>query len=365
MPSKLRYVVLAACFLVNFIVIGFAVGLGVIFVELVNLFGTSRAQMAFMQSLCGGLIFAGALISSPFVRRFGTTTCCLVGGFMSTVSVMAASFLSSIPGLISLIGVVAGFSLSFCHLVSYVTIRQVFCDRAGFGEAVIMAGGGLGAFCMPMINTFLLEEFGWRGTFLLLSGLLFNICLLGIVTHTFKRLCLQSDRCDKDVDVHSENGRKEEQTQYMDGQFEHYVGETSCSVLPALCIICKKKDLCVTVGHKRVKDKLIQAETESAGQLREAATQKCDETILLHIRDKDCVAIEDVVYLASNGRRQTPKSLALGLTVQHLIGSCQLLDILNRFGHCASLLVMRQAWPNSNLRQVETFPKVLKSKHPL
>ncbi|XP_041360288.1 uncharacterized protein LOC121376477 [Gigantopelta aegis] len=70
------------------------------------------------------------------------------------------------------------------------------------------------------------------------------------------------------------------------------VGESSCSVLPALCIICKKKDLCVTVGHKRVKDKLIHAETESAGQLREAATQKCDETILLHIRDKDCVAIE-------------------------------------------------------------------------
>ncbi|XP_041350657.1 uncharacterized protein LOC121369672 [Gigantopelta aegis] len=45
---------------------------------------------------------------------------------------------------------------------------------------------------------------------------------------------------------------------------------------------------------------------------------------------------QDVVYLASNGRRQTPKSLALGLTVQHLTGSCQLLDILNRFGHCAS-----------------------------
>ncbi|XP_041362060.1 uncharacterized protein LOC121378030 [Gigantopelta aegis] len=222
MPSKLRYVVLISCSLVTFIVIGFAIGLGVIFVELVNLLGISRGQMASMQSLCLGLIFAGSLISSPLIRRFGTTLCCVIGGFMATVSVLAASFLNSIPGLITLVGAASGFSLSFCHLASYATIREVFWDRPGFGEAVIMAGGGLGAFCIPMFNTFLLEEFGWRGTFLLLSGLLFNICLLEMITHTFKRICLQSDRCDKDVDVHSENGRKEEQTQCMDDHFENH-----------------------------------------------------------------------------------------------------------------------------------------------
>ena len=39
-------------------------------------------------------------------------------------------------------------------------------------------------------------------------------------------------------------------------------------------------------------DKLISAETLDGGQLRKAATLKCDESILVQIRGKDCVALE-------------------------------------------------------------------------
>ena len=39
-------------------------------------------------------------------------------------------------------------------------------------------------------------------------------------------------------------------------------------------------------------DKLVTAETISAGRLREAATIKSDESILIHIADKDCAALE-------------------------------------------------------------------------
>lgn len=45
---------------------------------------------------------------------------------------------------------------------------------------------------------------------------------------------------------------------------------------------------------------------------------------------------QDIVYLASGGRRQTPKSLALDLTVRHLTGPHQVLSILNNLGHTAS-----------------------------
>lgn len=39
---------------------------------------------------------------------------------------------------------------------------------------------------------------------------------------------------------------------------------------------------------------------------------------------------QDVVYLASKGRRQTPKSLCLGLTIRHLTGSSQVVSLLSR-----------------------------------
>ncbi|XP_050403533.1 uncharacterized protein LOC126819478 isoform X2 [Patella vulgata] len=67
---------------------------------------------------------------------------------------------------------------------------------------------------------------------------------------------------------------------------------TSDDILPAVCIICKKDDFLVKIHGKRVKDKLLQAETTDAGSLRAAATKKHDESILKHIRGKDCEAIE-------------------------------------------------------------------------
>ncbi|XP_061594815.1 uncharacterized protein LOC133458672 isoform X3 [Cololabis saira] len=62
-------------------------------------------------------------------------------------------------------------------------------------------------------------------------------------------------------------------------------------VLPALCIICKKKDIYATKRGKRERVCLTPAETVTAGWLQKAAKLKEDHSILMHIKDKDCVAI--------------------------------------------------------------------------
>ncbi|KAG8182862.1 hypothetical protein JTE90_002278 [Oedothorax gibbosus] len=45
---------------------------------------------------------------------------------------------------------------------------------------------------------------------------------------------------------------------------------------------------------------------------------------------------QDIIYMSFKGRRQTPKHLALGLTIRHLTGSSQLIGLLNGLGHCVS-----------------------------
>ena len=49
----------------------------------------------------------------------------------------------------------------------------------------------------------------------------------------------------------------------------------------------------------------------------------------------DAIA-QDLIYLSSKGQKQTPKSLSLGLLVRQLMGSAELISVLNYFGHCAS-----------------------------
>lgn len=45
---------------------------------------------------------------------------------------------------------------------------------------------------------------------------------------------------------------------------------------------------------------------------------------------------QDILFLASNGRKHTPKHLALGMTVRHYTGSAKLIGLLNGLGHCVS-----------------------------
>ena len=44
--------------------------------------------------------------------------------------------------------------------------------------------------------------------------------------------------------------------------------------------------------RKRTQDKLVSAETVDGGKLREAATRKEGQRILVNIQDKDCIALE-------------------------------------------------------------------------
>ena len=46
---------------------------------------------------------------------------------------------------------------------------------------------------------------------------------------------------------------------------------------------------------------------------------------------------QDLVYLANKGKIQTPKSLALAMTVRQMSGCSRLIKILSGFGHCVSL----------------------------
>ncbi|XP_028419097.1 uncharacterized protein LOC114544759 [Dendronephthya gigantea] len=65
-------------------------------------------------------------------------------------------------------------------------------------------------------------------------------------------------------------------------------------VLPHICIICKREKSYFTESKskKRKLDKLVSAETVDGGKLKEAATRKNDESVLIQIANKDMVALE-------------------------------------------------------------------------
>ena len=76
---------------------------------------------------------------------------------------------------------------------------------------------------------------------------------------------------------------------------------------------------------------------------------------------------QDIVYLASNGRKETPKHLALGMAIRHNSGSSKLVGLLNGFGHSVShskILEYDTALAERQLLLADGLPTELEKKVP-
>ena len=74
---------------------------------------------------------------------------------------------------------------------------------------------------------------------------------------------------------------------------DFHTSERAPHLLPIQCLICKhEKYRYEAHSRKRIKERLSRCETLSAGKLLLAAEERQDESLLLHIRDRDLVASE-------------------------------------------------------------------------
>ena len=61
---------------------------------------------------------------------------------------------------------------------------------------------------------------------------------------------------------------------------------------------------------------------------------------------------QDIVHSGSRGRVKIPKHMALAIAIRHLTGSKQLIKILNRMGHCATVEMIDTALLEKFLREL-------------
>ena len=68
-----------------------------------------------------------------------------------------------------------GFGLS--HLPAVVMLSLYFDTKIGTATGIAMSGTGLGTIFMSVVTQYLVDEYGWRGTMLVLSAINANLCV--------------------------------------------------------------------------------------------------------------------------------------------------------------------------------------------
>ncbi|XP_069568928.1 monocarboxylate transporter 2-like isoform X2 [Brachyistius frenatus] len=163
--------------------IGFAYStpkaLSIFFKEIQEDLGASSSEIAWISSIMLAAMYAGGPVSSVLVNRFGSRPIVITGGLMCGVSMITASFGSSIIYLYFCIGIIGGCGLSLNLNASLTIISKYFLAKRPLANGLAMAGSPVFLCFLAPVNQYLLGQFGWRGSLLILGGIMFNCCVAG------------------------------------------------------------------------------------------------------------------------------------------------------------------------------------------
>ncbi|XP_062875136.1 monocarboxylate transporter 6 [Trichomycterus rosablanca] len=175
------WAVLAATMLVLALTLAFPSCIGIFYTDLQKEFQATNTETSWVPAIMTAVLHAGGPVCSILVERYGCRTTIMVGGILSGLGLVASSFAQTIVDLYIATGVVTGlgFCLSFQPAVTMV--GHYFVRRRAFASALSSTGTALGLTILPLLSNYLLGQFGWRGSFLVLGGVVLNCCVCGAV----------------------------------------------------------------------------------------------------------------------------------------------------------------------------------------
>lgn len=166
-----------------FISIGFSYAfpksITVFFKEIEAIFEATPSQVSWISSIMLACMYGGGPISSILVGRYGSRPIIMVGGCLAGSGLIAASFCNTVEQLYFFIGVVGGLGLAFNLNPALTMIGKYFYKRRPIANGIAMAGSPVFLSTLAPLNSWLYDAFGWRGSFLILGGLLLNCCVAG------------------------------------------------------------------------------------------------------------------------------------------------------------------------------------------
>lgn len=167
----------------SFISIGFSYAfpkaITAFFKDIQIIFDASHSQIAWISSIMLAVMYAAGPISSILVNTYGCRPVVMMGGGLSACGMILASFCTSVMQLYLCIGVVGGLGLAFNLQPALTMIGKYFYKKRPIANGLAMAGSPVFLSTLAPLNQYLFNQFGWRGSFLILGGLLLNCCVAG------------------------------------------------------------------------------------------------------------------------------------------------------------------------------------------
>ena len=91
----------------------------------------------------------------------------IAGSVLAGASFAVCFFAASVEFLYVFIGVLGGIGFGLVYVPAVVAVGFYFEKRRALATGIAVCGSGIGTFVLAPLTTWLLEQYGWRGTLLI------------------------------------------------------------------------------------------------------------------------------------------------------------------------------------------------------
>ncbi|KAM6175995.1 monocarboxylate transporter 6 [Erethizon dorsatum] len=175
------WMVLLASLVTQALTASFPICIGVFFTDLQRDFQASNSDTSWFPSILGSMLQAGGPLCSILVERYGCRVTMMLGGMLASLGMVASSFCRSLSQLFLTAGMITGLGMSFSFQSSITVLGLYFVRRRPLANALASMGISLGVTLWPLFARYLLENLGWRGSFLVFGGVFLHCCVCGAI----------------------------------------------------------------------------------------------------------------------------------------------------------------------------------------
>lgn len=173
------WVICFASFMCNMVVDGIAYTFGMFLNEYVEYFKESKGTVAWVGSiLCGTYLLAGPIVSA-LSNKFGCRAVCVFGSVFASLGFALSIFSTNITMLMLTYGLMGGFGFGMIYLPAVVAVGYYFETKRSLATGIAVCGSGVGTFAFAPLANYLLTQFDWKNSNLILAGLVLNCAVFG------------------------------------------------------------------------------------------------------------------------------------------------------------------------------------------
>ncbi|XP_052783268.1 monocarboxylate transporter 9-like [Mya arenaria] len=154
---------------------------GVLYVEMLDYYQDDATKTSIIGSLNSGLLCLLGPLVSICINKLSCRVTIFTGGVCLMLAYLSSAFVSNINLLILSIGVLGGIGNALSSVPFTVVLVYYFERRRNIVLILSQAVIGIAMFLASPLALWLLDEYGLKGTFLIIAGFCAHLCVCAVI----------------------------------------------------------------------------------------------------------------------------------------------------------------------------------------